>query len=108
MGRPNQIRDRQTCPRFIGRQELGHKVDQQRCKNVCRIDNAQTHLHCCLAHCSGRVPRHEEEGKAQDHKHEMGVNPVSGYFHDHLFVPDGREKDALKILRKIAADHKTD
>ena len=41
-------------------------------------------------------------------KHEMGVNPVSGYFHDHLFVPDGREKDALKILRKIAADHKTD
>ncbi len=34
--------------------------------------------------------------------HDMGVNPVSGYFHDHLFVPDGREQDALRILRQIA------
>lgn len=29
---------------------------------------------------------------------DMGVNPVSGFFHDHLFVPDGRERDALRIL----------
>ncbi len=35
-------------------------------------------------------------------KHNMGVNPVSGFFHDHLFVPDGREQDALRILEKIA------
>lgn len=35
-------------------------------------------------------------------KHDMGVNPVSGYFHDHLFVPDGREQDALRILDKLA------
>lgn len=35
-------------------------------------------------------------------KHGMGVNPVSGFFHDHLFVPDGRETDALRILAKIA------
>lgn len=32
----------------------------------------------------------------------MGVNPVSGFFHDHLFVPDGREQDALEVLREIA------
>ena len=25
-------------------------------------------------------------------KHDMGVNPVSGFFHDHLFVPDGRDR----------------
>jgi hypothetical protein len=31
----------------------------------------------------------------------MGVNPVSGFFHDHLFVPDGREEDALGILRRL-------
>jgi len=37
-------------------------------------------------------------------KADMGVNPVSGYFHDHLFVPDGREHDALRILQKIAED----
>ena len=31
----------------------------------------------------------------------MGVNPVSGFFHDHLFVPDGRELDALRILKEL-------
>lgn len=33
----------------------------------------------------------------------MGVNPVSGFFHDHLFVPDGRQDEALTILARIAA-----
>ena len=37
-------------------------------------------------------------------RHDMGVNPVSGFFHDHLFVPDGREHDAMRILEKIASD----
>lgn len=32
----------------------------------------------------------------------MGVNPVSGFYHDHLFVPDGREDDAMRILGQIA------
>lgn len=36
-------------------------------------------------------------------KHEMGVNPVSGFFHDHLFVPDGRENDAMAVLQKMYA-----
>ncbi|GAA6209626.1 ACT domain-containing protein [Cognatishimia sp. WU-CL00825] len=35
-------------------------------------------------------------------KSEMGVNPVSGFFHDHLFVPDGREAEALQVLRSMA------
>ena len=35
-------------------------------------------------------------------QHGMGVNPVSGYFHDHLFVPDGREAEAMGILDQIA------
>ena len=37
-------------------------------------------------------------------KHDMGVNPVSGFYHDHLFVPDGREQDALRILQVIAEE----
>lgn len=37
-------------------------------------------------------------------KADMGVNPVSGFFHDHLFVPDGRQADALKILEQISRD----
>ena len=36
----------------------------------------------------------------------MGVNPVAGFYHDHLFVPDGREQDALEILAKLAAQSK--
>ena len=34
----------------------------------------------------------------------MGVNPVSAYFHDHLFVPENRADDAIKILEEIAAE----
>lgn len=32
----------------------------------------------------------------------MGVNPVAGFFHDHLFVPEGREAEAMDILARIA------
>lgn len=35
-------------------------------------------------------------------QHNMGVNPVSGFFHDHLFVPEGRETEAMRILDLIA------
>ena len=34
----------------------------------------------------------------------MGVNPVSGYLHDHLFVPVGREEEAVAELRRLAAE----
>jgi len=34
-------------------------------------------------------------------KANMGVNPVSGFYHDHLFVPDGRQDDALRILQSL-------
>lgn len=35
-------------------------------------------------------------------KHDMGVNPVSGFYHDHLFVPDGRETDAMQVLEEMS------
>lgn len=31
----------------------------------------------------------------------MGVNPVSGFYHDHLFVPEGREDDAMAVLATL-------
>ena len=34
---------------------------------------------------------------------DMGVNPVSGFYHDHLFVPEGRESDAIDILGKLSS-----
>ena len=34
----------------------------------------------------------------------MGVNPVSGFYHDHLFVPEDRADDAMAILAQLAAE----
>ena len=34
----------------------------------------------------------------------MGVNPVSAYYHDHLFVPAGRAAEAMTLLRQLAAE----
>ncbi|KAM5349588.1 hypothetical protein ACJ41O_006093 [Fusarium nematophilum] len=36
----------------------------------------------------------------------MGVNPVSGYFHDHVFVPTGREEEAIVVLQDLARESK--
>ena len=36
----------------------------------------------------------------------MGVNPVSGYFHDHLFVPADRAEEAMAILQALAAENR--
>lgn len=33
----------------------------------------------------------------------MGVNPVSGFYHDHLFVPADRATEAMTILQEMAA-----
>ncbi|MDQ6437774.1 ACT domain-containing protein [Mesorhizobium sp. LHD-90] len=32
----------------------------------------------------------------------MGVNPVSAFFHDHLFVPEDRAEEAMGILISMA------
>jgi hypothetical protein len=34
----------------------------------------------------------------------MGVNPVSGFYHDHLFVPVGREGEAVEALTELAEE----
>jgi hypothetical protein len=34
----------------------------------------------------------------------MGVNPISAYFHDHLFVPADRAEEAMEILEALAAE----
>jgi hypothetical protein len=33
----------------------------------------------------------------------IGVNPVAGYFHDHLFVPADKADQAMEILAAISA-----
>lgn len=34
----------------------------------------------------------------------MGVNPVAGFYHDHLFVPEDRAEDAMQVLAGFAAE----
>lgn len=35
---------------------------------------------------------------------QMGVNPVSGFYHDHLFVPLNRAEEALAELKLMSAE----
>lgn len=37
-------------------------------------------------------------------EHGISVNPVSGFFHDHIFVPSGRAEEALSLLKALSAD----
>ncbi|KAI4259549.1 MAG: hypothetical protein L6R42_004534 [Xanthoria sp. 1 TBL-2021] len=34
----------------------------------------------------------------------IGANPVSGFYHDHLFVPEGKEVEALMALEELAKE----
>ncbi|MEJ2544485.1 MAG: ACT domain-containing protein [Calditrichaceae bacterium] len=34
-------------------------------------------------------------------KYNIGVNPVSAYYHDHLFVPVDRAEEAVNILSQL-------
>ncbi|MER9104834.1 ACT domain-containing protein [Mesorhizobium sp. M0848] len=36
----------------------------------------------------------------------MGVNPVSAFYHDHLFVPADRAEEALELLVGLAEENK--
>jgi hypothetical protein len=36
----------------------------------------------------------------------MGVNPVSAFYHDHLFVPADRAEEALAILMRLAEENR--
>ena len=35
----------------------------------------------------------------------VGVNPVSGFFHDHLFIPADRAQDVMTALVELSAAH---
>jgi uncharacterized protein len=35
-------------------------------------------------------------------QHGISVNPISAYYHDHLFVPASRADDAMQLLRELS------
>ncbi|PIG91710.1 ACT domain-containing protein [Gloeocapsopsis sp. IPPAS B-1203] len=37
-------------------------------------------------------------------KHGISVNPISAYYHDHLFVPSARAGEVMKLLRDFSTD----
>ena len=36
----------------------------------------------------------------------MGVNPVSGFYHDHLFIPEDRAQDAMTALAELSQKYR--
>ncbi|QYX56077.1 ACT domain-containing protein [Roseovarius sp. SCSIO 43702] len=56
-------------------------------------------IHSAL-HAVGFIARIATELAA----HGMGVNPVAGFFHDHLFVPEDRAGDAMAILENLSRE----
>lgn len=36
--------------------------------------------------------------------HGISTNVVSGYFHDHIYVPVARAEDAMRVLEEVAAE----
>ncbi|KAJ6095787.1 hypothetical protein N7486_006533 [Penicillium sp. IBT 16267x] len=38
--------------------------------------------------------------------HKISTNVVSGFFHDHIYVPAGRAEDAMRVLGELAEDAK--
>ncbi|MEP0903934.1 ACT domain-containing protein [Leptolyngbya subtilissima ST-M1] len=39
--------------------------------------------------------------------HGISVNPVSAFYHDHLFVPMAQAETAIALLHKLAAENST-
>lgn len=37
----------------------------------------------------------------------ISVNPVSGFYHDHIYVPVGREQDTIRLLEDLARQSAT-
>lgn len=35
-------------------------------------------------------------------QHNISVNPVSAYYHDHLFIPVARTQDAMNLLQEFS------
>ena len=33
----------------------------------------------------------------------IGVNPVAGYYHDHLFIPADRAEEAMAVLEGLSS-----
>jgi hypothetical protein len=40
-------------------------------------------------------------------EHSIGANPVSGFYHDHCFVPLGKELDAMNALEDLIRESKS-
>lgn len=80
----------------IARREVAEEIQLQQtvfpCKRITL--NVQSSLEAVgfLAAVTGRL---KELG--------IGVNPVSGFLHDHLYVPEGREEEVMEALKAMAS-----
>lgn len=38
--------------------------------------------------------------------HSISTNVVAGFYHDHIYVPEGRQEDAMRVLLELAEESK--
>ncbi len=99
---PNDINPRMMFEEAEGITLILSRVDAEACglayEFPCRMITLEVHS---SLEAIGFIARVASELAS----HGMGVNPVSGFFHDHLFVPDGREQDALQVLQRVAREN---
>ena len=99
---PNNITPRMVFAEAEGVTLILAKADAEACgleyEFPCRMITLQVHSSLEAVGFMARIA-------TELARHDMGVNPVSGFFHDHLVVPDGREQEALQVLDRLANDH---
>jgi uncharacterized protein len=57
-----------------------------------------------VAFVAGKLAAFRWDGDGETGRGGITANVVSGFYHDHLFVPVGREADALAVLGGIARE----
>jgi len=103
--RPDGTWPKELTPRMIFHESEGTTLivtqSQARAAGIahhfpCRMITLNVHS---ALEAVGFIARIASELAAQG----MGVNPVAGFFHDHLFVPADRADEAMEILTSLTS-----
>lgn len=93
-------------PRMLFQEEEGTTL-------ILRIEDAEAHGYSCEfpsrmitldVHSSLEAIGFIARITGELAKAGISINPIAGFYHDHIFVPDGQEHDAVRVLEQIPKD----
>ncbi len=93
-------------PRMLFQEEEGTTL-------ILRIEDAEAHGYSCEfpsrmitldVHSSLEAIGFIARITGELAKAGISINPIAGFYHDHIFVPDGQEQDAVRVLEQIPKD----